>query len=135
MRNKKKVFVRCIVVASLLALCASKGFKLVDAKNKAYELIETHTNEEDSEHPENVVAHRGFSSIAPDNSYESVSLALDCDCVDMIEIDVRMTHDGTLILHHDSTLSFEDLPVKIEDLNLEEVDVEKLNRRFSNFSI
>ena len=133
MKGKKKKIINLVVFTSILALSTYKGFKLVDAKNKAYELVNTHTIES-TYHGENIVAHRGFSSIAPDNSYESVSLALDCECVDLIEIDVRMTQDGKLVLHHDSTLSIEDLPVRIEDLNLEEIDVEKLNRKYPNFS-
>ena len=134
MKGKKKKIFNLVVFTSIMALMSYKGVKLVDAKNKAYELVNAH-KAESSYHNENVVAHRGFSSLETDHSYESVSLALDCDCADMIEIDVRMTQNGILILHHDSTLSFEDISVRIEDLNLEEVDVEKLNRKYPNFSL
>ncbi len=48
-----------------------------------------------------IVAHRGASAYAKDNSIESFTKAMAIEA-DMIEFDVRRTRDGVLIAHHDS---------------------------------
>ena len=40
-----------------------------------------------------IYAHRGFSSIYPENSMDSIKEAIKYDYIDGIEIDVRMTKD------------------------------------------
>lgn len=50
-----------------------------------------------------VVAHRGFSSIAPENTIASVKEALLAGA-DMVEIDVHLSADGVPVVIHDSTL-------------------------------
>ena len=47
-----------------------------------------------------VVAHRGASADASDNSAEAFELAIQQDA-DLIETDVRVTADGVLVLEHD----------------------------------
>ena len=51
-----------------------------------------------------IVAHRGYSSLARENSLKSIELANNSDCVDMLEIDVRMTKDNVLILFHNNKI-------------------------------
>lgn len=51
-----------------------------------------------------VVAHRGDWRNAPENSIHGLKLALKIG-VDMVEIDVRKTKDGVLVLMHDETLN------------------------------
>lgn len=51
-----------------------------------------------------VIAHRGWSSIAPENTEVAIQKAIDLG-VDMIEIDVRRTIDNKLVVFHDSKLS------------------------------
>jgi len=46
------------------------------------------------------MAHRGASKYLPDNSFESFDKAI-ADKADMLEMDVRKTSDGELILYHD----------------------------------
>lgn len=54
-------------------------------------------------HPRTLVwAHRGASAYAPENTLESFSLAIDMKA-DGIELDVYLTADGTLAVHHDPT--------------------------------
>ncbi|WP_340680903.1 glycerophosphodiester phosphodiesterase family protein [Paraglaciecola sp.] len=50
-----------------------------------------------------VIAHRGCTENAPENSIKAIT---DCIAlgVDMVELDVRKTADGVLILMHDDTL-------------------------------
>ncbi|MEM6793751.1 MAG: glycerophosphodiester phosphodiesterase family protein [Acidobacteriota bacterium] len=50
-----------------------------------------------------VIAHRGFSGVAPENTLAAVSRALDLG-VDMVEIDVTSSVDGHVIVLHDETL-------------------------------
>jgi glycerophosphoryl diester phosphodiesterase len=47
-----------------------------------------------------VIAHRGASAHARDNTIEAIRLAVDHGA-DGIEIDARMTADGALVAHHD----------------------------------
>src|SRR5207244_9942203 len=50
-----------------------------------------------------VVAHRGVHTSAPENSLASVREAIALG-VDMVELDVRTTRDGRLVLLHDETV-------------------------------
>lgn len=52
----------------------------------------------------NIIGHRGVSSIAPENSIESIKKAKKVG-VDAIEFDVRASKDGELFLCHDATLT------------------------------
>jgi len=49
------------------------------------------------------IAHRGDSIRHPDNTLEAIESAWKCGA-DMVEIDVRMTKDGVLVLWHDADL-------------------------------
>ncbi|GAB3022919.1 glycerophosphodiester phosphodiesterase family protein [Spirosoma pulveris] len=55
-------------------------------------------------HQMGVSAHRGASGIAPENTLATFRLALQL-AVDYIEIDVRTTKDGKLVILHDGTLN------------------------------
>lgn len=50
-----------------------------------------------------VIAHRGSSGIAPENTLAAVRIAME-QKADWFEIDVQLTADGELILFHDTTL-------------------------------
>ncbi|MCK9265651.1 hypothetical protein M0P98_02010 [bacterium] len=50
-----------------------------------------------------VVAHRGFSSIYPENTMLAFDKAVQLK-VDFIELDVRETKDGEIVVMHDATL-------------------------------
>lgn len=47
-----------------------------------------------------VIAHRGASAHLPDNTIDSFDQAL-VEKADMIEMDVRQTADGYLVMYHD----------------------------------
>lgn len=51
----------------------------------------------------NIVAHRGLHTAAPENSLGAIDAALEAG-LDLIEVDVRATADGALVLMHDATL-------------------------------
>jgi glycerophosphoryl diester phosphodiesterase len=50
-----------------------------------------------------VVAHRGASTRAPENTMESFRLGIEAGA-DAIELDVHLTADGQLAVIHDETL-------------------------------
>lgn len=50
-----------------------------------------------------ICAHRGFWKEAPENSMKAVTLAI-AKKIDMIELDVRVSKDGELLLMHDATI-------------------------------
>jgi glycerophosphoryl diester phosphodiesterase len=50
-----------------------------------------------------VIAHRGHSLDAPENTIDAFRRAIELDA-DMIETDVNMTRDGVLVIIHDSSL-------------------------------
>lgn len=54
--------------------------------------------------PPYVIAHRGLSGKAPENTIASFTKALATRGVDMIELDVRMSGDEQVIVLHDRTL-------------------------------
>jgi glycerophosphoryl diester phosphodiesterase len=56
-----------------------------------------------------IVAHRGASSLARENTIESFKKAIEIG-VDMIEFDVRRTRDQVLVVHHDELM--EEKPIK-----------------------
>jgi glycerophosphoryl diester phosphodiesterase len=68
-----------------------------------------------------VVAHRGSSLSAPENTMAAFRLAVDAGA-DMIEFDVRMTRDFELVVHHDRSLGrTSDGSGRVWDLTLDEM--------------
>ena len=63
-----------------------------------------------------IIAHRGASGSGVENTLESFEKAIALG-VDMVEFDVRRTHDGVLIVYHDAT--FNDSPINW--MNYEEI--------------
>ena len=54
-------------------------------------------------YPVMVIAHRGFSSAAPENTLAAFQKAIEIGS-DMIELDVQLSKDGNLVVLHDDTL-------------------------------
>lgn len=79
----------------------------------------------------NFVAHRGYSSLEYENSYESIILANDSECVDAVEVDVRMTNDGYLVLSHNNKIKTEISKNKVSDMTYEEFMNVKLTKEIS----
>jgi glycerophosphoryl diester phosphodiesterase len=50
-----------------------------------------------------IIAHRGASALAPENTLASFQRAID-DGADGIEFDVRLAKDGVPVIHHDASL-------------------------------
>lgn len=50
-----------------------------------------------------VIAHRGFSGIAPENTLAAFKKAIEVGA-DMVELDVRLSRDGVVVVIHDESL-------------------------------
>lgn len=68
-----------------------------------------------------VCAHRGYWKEAPENSIQAIEKAIS-NKIDYIEIDVRMTKDGKLVLMHNSTIDkVTNGTGKVSDLTYDEI--------------
>lgn len=68
-----------------------------------------------------IIAHRGESFEAPENTLASINLAWERN-VDAIEIDVRLSKDNYVVVIHDSTLKrISGINKKVKNLNLYEL--------------
>ncbi len=67
-----------------------------------------------------VIAHRGASGYAPENTLPAYELAVE-QRADMIEIDLHRTRDGAIVIRHDEQLSGLSVSGEIADATLAEV--------------
>jgi glycerophosphoryl diester phosphodiesterase len=68
-----------------------------------------------------VIGHRGARSIAPENTQESIRAAKICDA-DYVEVDVRLSKDGYLVVIHDDSVDrTTDGSGRVEEMTLEEI--------------
>ncbi len=68
-----------------------------------------------------VIAHRGYSVVAPENTVPAYERAIQAG-VDMIETDVNITKDGTLVMMHDWYIGrTTDLKGAIQDFTIDEI--------------
>jgi len=68
-----------------------------------------------------VIAHRGNSSAAPENTFASFESAIQAGAT-LVECDVQMTADGRIVVIHDPTLErTADAPGDVRQLSLQEV--------------
>lgn len=68
-----------------------------------------------------VIGHRGAKAIAPENTLGSIRAAAKCKA-DLVEVDIRLSRDGNLVLMHDETVDrTTNGRGKVEDLSLEEL--------------
>ena len=68
-----------------------------------------------------IIAHRGASSIAPENTLKAFQKAIDLNA-DFIEFDVYKSKDGELVIWHDAEISQKDGQMSfIKDLKLEKL--------------
>lgn len=133
MKDKTKRKIKNITICTLAFLVLNKGIKLVKNRNTALEVMSNHENI--TTHASNLVAHRGFSGMYPDNSYSSINKAINMPCVNLIEIDVRLTNDNTLVLHHDTSTSIDDLIVSIASLNLSDIEEDLVINDFNLYNL
>jgi glycerophosphoryl diester phosphodiesterase len=80
-----------------------------------------------------VIAHRGDHTVAPENSSMSIQNAIK-DGADYVELDIRTTKDGQLVLMHDATVDRMTNGIgKVRDLTFDEIRKLKLfNKQILN---
>ncbi len=70
-----------------------------------------------------IIAHRGDSAHAPENTLAAFQKAVDLNC-DLIELDVRETADGHIVVIHDHQVgrtATGEISGNISDLTLEQI--------------
>ncbi|NIK12068.1 glycerophosphodiester phosphodiesterase family protein [Alkalibacillus almallahensis] len=78
-----------------------------------------------------VAAHRGDSKNAPENSMSAVESAIE-QGLNVVEVDVQLTRDNVLVLHHDKTLlRTAGAPERVSDLTYNELRTHDIGSSFS----
>ena len=114
--------IKRIVITSTALVLLSSGFTYGLCKNRK-DVFNRYLKKYQKDEVDNflICAHRGFSSLAVENTYQAINLASCENYVDFIEIDARMTKDGKIVLSHDNTILNNELePVKVSDLTYDE---------------
>jgi glycerophosphoryl diester phosphodiesterase len=93
----------------------------------------------DANHTFIVIAHRGDHTGAPENTLKAFEQAI-TDGADYVEVDVRTSHDGTLIVMHDATVDrMTNGTGRIHEMNFSELQrlqvVDKVHPEYGSFSI
>jgi glycerophosphoryl diester phosphodiesterase len=91
-RPMNKLFFACAAMLVLMATVVGAG----DRPTTIHEFY-------DASARTRVIAHRGFSGAAPENTIAAVKAAIELGA-DMAEIDVTLTADGHIVVIHDETL-------------------------------
>ncbi len=93
----------CFFLIMIIISC-KPSYPVPDDNFIQFTIDELIQNLEDSSNDEiMVIAHRGDWRHAPENSIQSIINCIDMG-VDMVEIDIRETKDGELVLMHDVTI-------------------------------
>jgi glycerophosphoryl diester phosphodiesterase len=78
-----------------------------------------------------IVAHRGASAVAPENSMAAVEQAI-ADQADWLEIDVQMSSDGMILVIHDGDLTrVAGRNVKVSDTHSKQLRSTDIGKKFS----
>ena len=113
-RCKKRIIIGCFV--GVYAFCFSLPFVFIPTNVINWELPPK----------PDLIAHRGASHIAPENTIEACEMAIKYGCVGW-EIDVQISYDGHAFLMHDDTLT--------RCSNVKEIFPEKANQDASLFTL
>ena len=102
----KRKFTKLTLYSATLLSLIGVGIKINNCKRESQKFtkkVMSYIDEfEDDEFL--IAAHRGYSSLAVENTKESIALASDKDYIDFIELDARITKDNKVVLAHDNTL-------------------------------
>lgn len=99
-----KYFFFSISILAIISSCKEQNNQTSQQVVEQTSINDLIQNLEDSENNEVIViAHRGDWRNAPENSLQAIKNCIEMG-VDMVEIDIRETKDGELVLMHDETI-------------------------------
>lgn len=127
----KKVKIIVVIAALLVVLCAVAGviyqefFTVKPIEVKETVAVSQAQTEDLSDIK--LIAHRGLSGIAPENTMAAIKAACDAGYYG-VEFDIRLTSDGEWVVHHDENLNrMAGVKTKIAEMTLKEVQAVELN--------
>lgn len=105
MNKKKKFIITAVVIIFVVSITLFAGVKLSKSKSKPVELksLSLSTAVDSSKNPVTLVAHRGFSGKAPENTLAAVRAAGEAG-FDACEFDIRLTSEGFWVVSHDNDI-------------------------------
>ena len=107
MRHRRRSLLLAALLAVLLVVCSTSVYGSVEGSEaEAANLDEMGVDEKQmvEENRPLVVAHRGASGAAPENTMAAFERAVEMGA-DMIELDVHATKDGHIVVIHDAVLN------------------------------
>ena len=95
-----------LVIYATTTFIIGTGVNLKVQDNKSKDFEKTVYNYAESFKSDNylIAAHRGYSSLEIENTKEAIELASNCDYIDYIEFDARLTKDGVLVISHNDKI-------------------------------
>ena len=95
-----------LVIYATTTFIIGTGVNLKVQDNKSKDFEKTVYNYAESFESDNylIAAHRGYSSLEIENTKEAIELASNCDYIDYIEFDARLTKDGVLVISHNDKI-------------------------------
>lgn len=111
----KKIIKRLLLFTSAATIATSSiAYKLSHDTQTGF--IKDLTDFFSDDNDFSIVAHRGFSSLAIENTKDALELANNTSYIDMIEFDIRLTNDDKLVLSHNNTINtLKGKTIKISD--------------------
>lgn len=100
---------RLIVTAAFILVVSTSTLSINDFASHQITKIVIEENERNTQANISIIAHRGFSSLEIENSYNAVKLGFESTCTTAVEIDVQLTKDNEVILFHDSQINDKDI--------------------------
>ena len=112
---------RFVIYASALTIFASGvKYTICKARDKNYLYYISHMADDSEKDDILISAHRGFSSLAVENTKEAILLSNEKKYIDYIELDARLTKDNKIILSHDSILHEDSNTININNFSYDE---------------
>jgi len=126
MSKKKKAALITVPAVAVIAVLAFLGWKAISYPGLYYKPISAAKMKTDKDY--NLVAHRGLSCVAPENTLDSLQAAVDAG-FRYIECDIQITKDNEWIVNHDTTIKrMTGEEGTIADMTAEEVQSYKITR-------
>jgi glycerophosphoryl diester phosphodiesterase len=117
--RRKRVSI-ALLAGAFVALSGTAGWVLLQAAERQAQ-----------EHPTRIIAHRGASAQAPENSLAAMELAIE-QGADWVEIDVQETQAGEVVVIHDGDLmKVAGSALKVRDASLAQLESVDIGSRFA----